>query len=55
LDKSVADTVEKNQTLSSRARVTEKVRATAMGQFMQAQYTRVMGDEPELDLNQRRR
>jgi len=57
LDKSVNDVVEANQGLSTRARVTERIRATAMGQFIQSAYMKEMGSEdaPELGLNQRRR
>lgn len=55
LDQQVNGVVEQNQNLSTRARVTDKMRSTAMGQFLQSQYLRAMGDEPELDLNQRRR
>lgn len=55
LDSSVGKVVEDNQGLSTRARVTDRVRATAMGKFLQASYIRGMGEDPELDLNQRRR
>jgi hypothetical protein len=56
LDKDVEAVVEANQGLSTRARVTDKIRATAMGKFMQSAYTKEMaGETPDLDLNQRRR
>jgi len=55
LDSEVGKVVEANQGLSTRARVTDRVRATAMGQFLQSSYIRAMGEDPELDLNQRRR
>ena len=49
--------VEVNQGLSTRARVTDRIRATALGQYVQSAYMKEMGSEerPELDLNQRRR
>lgn len=55
LDEAVSKVVEQNQSLTQRARVTEKIRATAMGQFLQSQYLKTMGERPDLDLNQRRR
>jgi len=56
LDHDVEEVVKANQGLSTRARVTDKIRATAMGKFMQSAYVKEMGgEEPELDLNQRRR
>jgi hypothetical protein len=56
LDKEVEAVVEANQGLSTRARVTDRIRATAMGKYMQSAYTKEMaGETPDLDLNQRRR
>ncbi len=56
LDKDVEEVVKANQSLSTRARVTDRIRATAMGKFMQSAYTKEMaGETPDLDLNQRRR
>lgn len=53
LDEEVGKVVKANQNLSTRARVTDRVRAVAMGQFVRRSYIEKMGIDPELTLNQR--
>lgn len=53
LDEEIDKVVKANQNLSTRARVTDRIRATAMGQYIRRGYIEKMGIDPELTLKQR--
>jgi hypothetical protein len=53
LDTEIAKVVAQNQNLSTRARVTDRIRATAMGQYLRRGYIEKVGIDPDLTLGQR--